>query len=59
MLLANARIHEALRELLGELVKAGAALHGSGDGYDVGVVLRLGNQRLAEHAGVLWSRGLT
>ena len=49
----NARVHEALRELLGERIKPRAALHGCRDGHDILVRFRFFHQRGAEHVRVL------
>ena len=52
VLLGDADVEGARRELLGEEVDAGAGRHRRGDGDDALVLLRLLDQALAEHLGV-------
>ena len=52
MLFGDADIEGAFGEFLGEAVQPGAGRHRGGDGHDVGVFVRCGDQCVGEHLGI-------
>ena len=52
VLLGDADVERALGKLLAEAIEAGAVGHGRGDGDDLVVLLRLGDESLGEYARV-------